>query len=497
MAITIKDITQLPSGIPDANEPIIFGRGTNLFKVTRDQLFGLISQGITDLSFRLIESNDLYDENSGVNILNNVDITIGAGELVFFNVDVIDANQTLSNNTYVIPLSSGVYNPLGATLTIDDLYLLKREVLNSNFGGDANTVTYTEATLADVNNAGPALDFSDSDLIYFLELDNGFYRFNGVNGLYGSGELQMTFNDLIQVGQAEIIQESKVVTFKVNEQTTAEAVSQFNSLNPTVSIKDVSSFKLRANFTDFTVTPIQTTTRIYTLISKPDNDVELTQGNYGASANQITANHLLIDYETESTSQDIEQSANEVIDFGNIDPDDIVTFINNSVTDIVLQDSAIAITLIKSVQNGVQTDYIYIGSGGTYGDTAPDTILSSDLNPLDQDPPTFANETPEFLNLVSPTNEIDMSNTAGNYYNLTSPTSEISFNLINKTAGAFAMIRVNANTGGDPSLVTLNETGDLKKSSNDSWVDNESMTIGIFVRDDLTVEWEWNKTLQQ
>src|SRR6056297_4110045 len=100
--------------------------------------------------------------------------------------------------------------------------------------------------------------------------------------------------------------ESKVVTIKVNEQTKDEAVTQFNSLNPTVSIKDVSSFKIRANFTDFTVTPVETTTRIYTLISKPDNAVELEQGNYGASANQITANHLLIDYETQSSSQDIE-----------------------------------------------------------------------------------------------------------------------------------------------------------------------------------------------
>ncbi len=386
MAITIKDITELPSGLPDANEPLIFGRGTNLFTVTRDELFALISQGITDLSFRLIESNNLYDENSGVNILNNVDITIGAGELVFFNVDVIDANQTLSNNTYLIPLSSGVYNPLGATLTIDDLYLLKKEVLNNNFGGDANTVTYTESTLADVNNASPALDFSDSDLIYFLELDNGFYRFNGVNGLYGSGELQMTFNDLIQVGQAEITQESIIVTLKVNEQTKAEAVSQFNSMQPPVNIKDISSVKIRAILYDFTVTPIQVTTRIYSLISKPYNDVELTNGIYGAIANQITANHLLIDYETESSSEDVQASANEVIDLGDIDPDDIITFINSSLTGIVIQDSASAITLIKSIQSGFQTDYIYIGSGGTYG--ANDSqITASELQLLEQDTP--------------------------------------------------------------------------------------------------------------
>ena len=130
--------------------------------------------------------------------------------------------------------------------------------------------------------------------------------------------------------------------------------------------------------------------------------------------------------------------------------------------------------------------------GRLNGNGTPQDIPMADL-PISTATQTALNQKqglPQFLTV--PVNaQLDLSNTAGNYYNLTSPTTEIDFTLINKVAGAFAIIRINANTNNDPALVTLNETGDVKKSDNDNWIDNEDVDLGIFVRDDLTVEWEF------
>ena len=51
MAITIKNITELPSGTANASSPFIYGVGDNLFQSTLQNILDLVSQGISDLSY--------------------------------------------------------------------------------------------------------------------------------------------------------------------------------------------------------------------------------------------------------------------------------------------------------------------------------------------------------------------------------------------------------------------------------------------------------------
>ena len=200
MAITIKDITELPTGTPIGSSPIIYGSGTNLFTTTLSYILSQVTAGITDLSFSTLATGLNYVEGSGVNPLDSVNITISAGEIAFLTIEVIDSNSIATLNRYLIPLGEGTYNALGATLSFNDLYLIEKKPIGSNPSG-SNTVTYVKTDLADVNASDPALDLTDSNLIYFIDLDDGFYRFIGTNGSYGVGGSTMVQGDLLEVAQ--------------------------------------------------------------------------------------------------------------------------------------------------------------------------------------------------------------------------------------------------------------------------------------------------------
>lgn len=125
--------------------------------------------------------------------------------------------------------------------------------------------------------------------------------------------------------------------------------------------------------------------------------------------------------------------------------------------------------------------------------------MQADFNETDPSSMAFIENKPipQFYNVDisgSSPYALDGSNPGVNYYNITNPVNAISFSITNKIAGGIIVVRVNADTLGNPSTVTLNETGDYKKSNDDQWFDNLNMDIGIFIRDDLSVEWEFQKT---
>lgn len=200
MAITIKDITQLPAGDPIGTSPIIYGNGTNLFKTTLNYILSQVDQGITDLSFdTIITVSDIFIEGQAQDL--DFDIEILAGEIKFIKLNVVDVAGVFSENVYLIPLGAGDYTPLSTFLSFNDLILIDKKTTSSNPSG-ANTVTYTAVDLAEINSSDPSLDLTDTTKVYFIDLDDGFYRFDGTNGLYGLNNLQMVQGDLVSIQQS-------------------------------------------------------------------------------------------------------------------------------------------------------------------------------------------------------------------------------------------------------------------------------------------------------
>ena len=198
MAITLKDISELPTGTPLENSPIMFGIGTNIFTFTYSQLLAE-AQGdfVTNLSYEVIDTfTEVLAEGDYEEL--NVDVEILKGQITFIKIFVINQQGVFSQNTYLIPLSEGSYIPLGGSITFGDLVLIEKKAMATPPSG-ANTVTYTVTDLTELNESDPALDFTNIDLTYFVSLDGGLYRFVGTNGLYGLGELQMVMGDLTQI----------------------------------------------------------------------------------------------------------------------------------------------------------------------------------------------------------------------------------------------------------------------------------------------------------
>lgn len=204
MAVTIKKITELPTGEPNNDSPIMFGIGDTIFRIRYDLLKGLINEDfINDLSFPVLETNITHEIGSAVNPLGSVLLTITSGQIHFIRFNVINENNVLSRDTYLIPLGAGVYNTLASVIGYDDLIRVDSKPTTTS-AGDANTVTFTVSDLAEINASDPSLDLTDTDLFYFFEINGKLYRFVGTNGLYGLNDLQIVEDDLLQMGIDEI-----------------------------------------------------------------------------------------------------------------------------------------------------------------------------------------------------------------------------------------------------------------------------------------------------
>jgi hypothetical protein len=90
---------------------------------------------------------------------------------------------------------------------------------------------------------------------------------------------------------------------------------------------------------------------------------------------------------------------------------------------------------------------------------------------------------------------INCGNIMGTYYNLVNPTSLFKFVTTNKKAGAFALIRIRKTSGGGD-VVEVDGGNGGRKSDSSNWVDSntEPMDLYIFVRGDLSIEWEFKQT---
>ena len=186
------------------------------------------------------------------------------------------------------------------------------------------------------------------------------------------------FDNWINLEGEKYINESRILTIKVPDLTKEKAALGLNSYTPAPLIKDVTNFYLKTIAGDLV--------RTYALISNPINVENLVPGRYGAGYKTIQAEHLLLlKPEEQLSSGDVEQQANEIKDLGSIDPNDIVYHINNLGYKFSLNDFTLSTTLIKTVQNNKQVDYIYQGSGGDYGLNQTNTITISDLQLIEQE----------------------------------------------------------------------------------------------------------------
>jgi len=188
----------LASIVGDESLPIYSPLAGKLVKISVQEF--LNASGITELSYNVINTNVVIEFDGttySINPLQSIpNVTVNAGQLVFINAIILNTQtNTLSDSLIQVLKPSGNYQfiPL---LNSGDILIIKEFEADPN---QANTVTYTVADLNEINTSDPALHFTDTSLIYFVELAGTLYRFVGINGLYGLGELQMDMNDLLLV----------------------------------------------------------------------------------------------------------------------------------------------------------------------------------------------------------------------------------------------------------------------------------------------------------
>jgi hypothetical protein len=157
-------------------------------------LHAVLTCNSAETPVRLQDQNITVQEDDLQTFLNTVSVTIASGEFVLLRFTVVYNDGIISRNTYLIPLSAGTYDPLGQTISFENLILINKEDITG--GGNANTIVYTVETLAELNNSDPAFDLSDNTKEYIIIIGGIPYLFTGTNGFYGLGELQMVMGDL-------------------------------------------------------------------------------------------------------------------------------------------------------------------------------------------------------------------------------------------------------------------------------------------------------------
>jgi hypothetical protein len=194
MDITKVNIEQLPSGEIQLTSKVMFGIDEFLHTDTVQNLLNLLGVSTTNVKPRLVDLDITVLEANLNTFLNTVNITIAQGEIIFLRFFVIKSNGLLYRVTYTIPLTEGVYVPIGGFVDFDELILINTEYLGVE--ADANTITRSFNNLGEINTADPAIDFSDDTKVYIVILDSLPYLFEGTLGFYGDGELQMELTDL-------------------------------------------------------------------------------------------------------------------------------------------------------------------------------------------------------------------------------------------------------------------------------------------------------------
>ena len=190
---TLIKIDQLPDGTANLGSKVMFGIGDKTHTTTVAQMLSLFVEN-NSITPRQVPVNLLVTSSNFSTILLNVNLTIAQNEIVFLTFNSLFNNRA-TLNTYLVPLGTGIYNPLGAEISFNGLILINEQPIE-DLESDTNTVTYTVTGLNEINDAVVPFDFSDETKVYFVVFDGSLYRFVGDLGLYGDGELQISISDL-------------------------------------------------------------------------------------------------------------------------------------------------------------------------------------------------------------------------------------------------------------------------------------------------------------
>jgi hypothetical protein len=240
MDITKVNIEQLPSGEIQLTSKVMFGIDEFLHTDTVQNLLNLLGVSTTNVKPRLVDLDITVLEANLNTFLNTVNITIAQGEIIFLRFFVIKSNGLLYRVTYTIPLTQGVYVPIGGFVDFDELILINTEYLGVE--ADANTITRSFNNLGEINTADPAIDFSDDTKVYIVILDSLPYLFEGTLGFYGDDELQMELTDL-----TPLISPIGVETVSGN------IVDNTDPANPIVTLPSQSTILIEATLSDLGV----------------------------------------------------------------------------------------------------------------------------------------------------------------------------------------------------------------------------------------------------
>jgi hypothetical protein len=175
------------------------------------------------------------------NILDNINLTVSEDE----NVIVTYFTPSPSNaNLWVQAMlwwkkGKGVYNPIGSTdFTGKFLQLPIVSPTEDNVNElitAPNAIVHDYGTIAvpawlAINNASPAVDYSDATKIYYVKTRSNdidyLFVFNGANGFYGDGELQAIDDDLVLLFSSSGI---SVTSGGAEDLTYSELVDRINN----------------------------------------------------------------------------------------------------------------------------------------------------------------------------------------------------------------------------------------------------------------------------
>ncbi len=259
MSITLKNINDLTVGTPQANDRLVFGRQgeTELFRANVNDIISEFASGVQDLSYNIITLPTLLQDPTPGQILPIV-VNNPLGRFTYLRFNVL-VNGSLGLDTYLLKKGEGEH----FGITYGDLLRVDRA--EADLSSSPNTITYSVSDLEEINNplgdfvqdyknrvdadggevflsnfaistnlsdllSDPFLfDFSDSEVVYFVSIGTDLYQFTGINGFYGLGGLELTFNDLALLTGANTLElddqfsntstngvENKVITKEFN-----------------------------------------------------------------------------------------------------------------------------------------------------------------------------------------------------------------------------------------------------------------------------------------
>jgi hypothetical protein len=166
-----------------------------------------------------------------------------------------------------------------------------------------------------------------------------------------------------------------VIQVKIYDSALATPLSKINTLNP-FTVNDKESVLFRVPY----INTARVTYRIdkYKMLNKG-------KGTYGAGGTQLEQADLELVYSGTVTTGDVIYPSTQTIAYGSLSAQTIVQWVNTHSPALALQNQENGYVVFKGTINGVETDYLFLGDGGTYG-TGHTSVAASDFQLLAQTP---------------------------------------------------------------------------------------------------------------